>query len=344
MSNYFIIGGDDKEYGPVSDADVRQWIAEGRLGRESRAKAESDAEFRALAQFPEFAAALKPGVAPAAAAPTRSATDFRERDYELDIGGCISRGWELVKANFAVLFVSFLIVMVIQLMCGGALSLTTATVGKNMFQWPIALRIGFDFFFKIAFPLVMGPLMGGLLLVYLKTIRKEPTNMGETFAGFQFAYGQLALGAFVVALVVNGCMLPFEYVWQDKMGPLLDQMQHLQKDPAGMQNLFPQFMPAIMSSLPVLGVCLVPATFFTVCWQFTLPLIIDKHMTFSAAMGASWKMVMKHWWMVFGLTILVGLVSAVGALACCVGVLFTAPIGVAASMYAYETIFGAEKT
>ena len=50
-----IIGGDGKEYGPVSDADVRQWIAEGRLSAESRVKAESDAEFRALAQFPEFA-------------------------------------------------------------------------------------------------------------------------------------------------------------------------------------------------------------------------------------------------------------------------------------------------
>ena len=39
------------------DADVRQWIAEGRLNTESRVKAESDAEFRALAPFPEFASA-----------------------------------------------------------------------------------------------------------------------------------------------------------------------------------------------------------------------------------------------------------------------------------------------
>jgi uncharacterized membrane protein len=60
-------------------------------------------------------------------------------------------------------------------------------------------------------------------------------------------------------------------------------------------------------------------------------------------MKASWKMVNKHWWQVFGLSILIGLVNLVGALACLVGLLFTVPIGFAALMYAYETIFGDQK-
>lgn len=67
---YIIIGGDGKEYGPISDADVRKWIVEGRLNQQSLAKSESDAEFRTLATFPEFATALglssaaPPGIAP----------------------------------------------------------------------------------------------------------------------------------------------------------------------------------------------------------------------------------------------------------------------------------------
>ena len=52
---YLIIGGDGKEYGPISGADLRQWISEERLDAQSLAKAESDAEFRPLATFPEFA-------------------------------------------------------------------------------------------------------------------------------------------------------------------------------------------------------------------------------------------------------------------------------------------------
>jgi GYF domain 2 len=67
---YTIIGGDGKEYGPISEADLRKWISEGRLNAQSLAKAESDAEFRTLATFPEFAAVLGtaaptiPGIAP----------------------------------------------------------------------------------------------------------------------------------------------------------------------------------------------------------------------------------------------------------------------------------------
>jgi len=37
------------------------------------------------------------------------------------------------------------------------------------------------------------------------------------------------------------------------------------------------------------------------------------------------------------------LVSFAGVLGCCIGVLVTAPIGLAAMMVAYETIFGTEK-
>ncbi|HXB59191.1 MAG TPA: DUF4339 domain-containing protein [Candidatus Acidoferrales bacterium] len=59
---YSIIGGDGKQYGPISDAELRKWISEGRLNADSLAKGESDSEFRPLSAFPEFAALL--GIAP----------------------------------------------------------------------------------------------------------------------------------------------------------------------------------------------------------------------------------------------------------------------------------------
>jgi hypothetical protein len=70
MANYIIIGADGREYGPVTDADIRQWIAEARLNGQSRAKSESDAEFRPLATFPEFANVLGTGAPPRIAPPT----------------------------------------------------------------------------------------------------------------------------------------------------------------------------------------------------------------------------------------------------------------------------------
>jgi type II secretory pathway pseudopilin PulG len=58
MANYTLIGGDQKQYGPVTTEQLRQWILDGRLNPQSQAKAESDAEWRPLSAFPEFAPAL----------------------------------------------------------------------------------------------------------------------------------------------------------------------------------------------------------------------------------------------------------------------------------------------
>jgi uncharacterized membrane protein len=77
----------------------------------------------------------------------------------------------------------------------------------------------------------------------------------------------------------------------------------------------------------------------SVSWKFTLPLIIDKELDFWTAMQTSRKQVGKHWWHVFGLTILISLLNVAGLMLCCIGLLFTLPVGIAALMFAYETIF-----
>jgi hypothetical protein len=79
---YTIIGGDGKEYGPVSDEELRKWIAEGRLNAQSLAKAESDAEFRPLATFPEFADIFAPQTPPPGA-PSPLQTNVGDREEAL---------------------------------------------------------------------------------------------------------------------------------------------------------------------------------------------------------------------------------------------------------------------
>src|SRR5271154_1582470 len=115
MANYTIIGGDGKQYGPITGEDLRKWISEGRLNAQSLAKADSDAEFRTLSTFPELADAFAPQAdAPDAPPVFANSAGWLERDYDLDIGGCISRGWELLKNNMAVLFVGTFIYMLIE--------------------------------------------------------------------------------------------------------------------------------------------------------------------------------------------------------------------------------------
>jgi hypothetical protein len=67
MSNYKIIGADLMEYGPASAEQIHQWIAEGRVNAETKLQAEGTAEWRPLAETPEFAETSS-GTAPPAAA------------------------------------------------------------------------------------------------------------------------------------------------------------------------------------------------------------------------------------------------------------------------------------
>ncbi|MSU35791.1 MAG: DUF4339 domain-containing protein [Pedosphaera sp.] len=52
---YKVKGADQKEYGPISAEQVRQWIAENRLNRFSLASDEASPGWKPLGQFPEFA-------------------------------------------------------------------------------------------------------------------------------------------------------------------------------------------------------------------------------------------------------------------------------------------------
>ena len=99
---YKIIGADQKEYGPVTGDQLRQWIAEGRMNAETRVRAEGSETWQPLSAFPEFAGIAGAGAA-ASPPPLSGETvavpieNIMARDYTLDIGNCLSRGWALVK-------------------------------------------------------------------------------------------------------------------------------------------------------------------------------------------------------------------------------------------------------
>ena len=70
---YHIIGSDQKEYGPVSAEQIRQWAAEGRVHRATAARPANETEWKTLGTLPEFAESFPPpaGLTP----PTPVATE-----------------------------------------------------------------------------------------------------------------------------------------------------------------------------------------------------------------------------------------------------------------------------
>lgn len=69
---YYIIGSDQKEYGPVSAAQIRQWFTEGRLHRAMPARPASEKEWKTLGDLLEFADLFPPLRSSTAPSPTAS--------------------------------------------------------------------------------------------------------------------------------------------------------------------------------------------------------------------------------------------------------------------------------
>ncbi len=110
--------------------------------------------------------------------PAATLTDLLGRDYELDIGGCISRGWDLLKNNFSLLFIGTLIYLLIE----GAI----AGFGAIPFIGPL---------FSIANLFIVGPLMGGVFYIFIQTIRESAGKRGRRLhrvsQGFRTTFSRL---------------------------------------------------------------------------------------------------------------------------------------------------------
>jgi hypothetical protein len=172
---FMIIGGDGKEYGPVTADQVRAWMAAGRANLATKVKQVGTDQWKPISEVPEIAG---PPALGGVAAPIPA-----DRFTELDLMSCYARSWELLKANFWPLVgVNFLI----GLLFGGLAGVE---------------RQGMYFIGGI-FNAVTA---AGLFYYFLLKIRRQPTTIGDAFAGFTRAFLNLiALGVVVSVFLTVG--------------------------------------------------------------------------------------------------------------------------------------------
>jgi len=128
--------------------------------------------------------ALRPAQHPSSTANTRGealARELRARDYVLDIGSCLRRGWALVRGHF-----------------WPAVGATTLFL--------LLLHVG-GFLFA-------GPLLGGLCLYFLKRIRGEQSSLETVLSGFRIAFRPLFLaglvGTVATLLLILSIIIPIK--------------------------------------------------------------------------------------------------------------------------------------
>jgi uncharacterized membrane protein len=233
MATYTIIGGDGKQYGPITADELRKWVAEGRLNGQSLVKAESDAEFRTLATFPEFADAFgtQPPM-PDAPPPISGSADWAQRDYDLDIGDCIRRAWELVKSNFWPMVGVNALVLIVMLVVNQIFGLFTHSAINDMV---VRHQFSSSAIFEVILTTVISApiyaiLTAGLYKYYLKMIRGEYAGIADAFSGF----GPMTVQLILVGLAINilsiigyvFCLLPGIYLviaWNFSIPLIIDR-------------------------------------------------------------------------------------------------------------------------
>lgn len=179
---YTIIGGDGREYGPVTAEQVRAWIAGGRANQDTKVKLVGGDAWKRVADFPEFSADGSPGAfAPADAVPPASfATPeaLVAGSGKTSVTSCYERSWTLLKANFLPM------------------------IGTTVLVYICSMVMGFipilGIFLSVA---LNGVFAAGLFSYYLKRIRGQPATVGDAFAGFGPSFAALMIASILVTVL-----------------------------------------------------------------------------------------------------------------------------------------------
>ena len=198
-----MIGGDGREYGPVSAEQLREWIADHRANSQTLVQPEGRSEWSPMAEFHEFADALTAAGAPAPPASDAAAGQGAPpvaagpRTEELVVSDCLGRGWSLLGRNLLL------------------------AVGGAALVWLILTLAAITSYVGGVISLVIsGPLYGGLTLLYLNLIRGQPASLRRLFACFGPAFLPLML-VWIVSHVLSElglalCVVPgifLKVVW-----------------------------------------------------------------------------------------------------------------------------------
>jgi len=319
MNNYIIVGGDGKEYGPVSVQEVKEWISNGRANGDTRIKKEGAEEWSRLRDMEFFGEGAKPAGPPTI--PSHASTpsvhnpkvtppptadqligELQGRPHTFSIGDCFSIGWRLTMDNFGLFILTLICMMLISVVAG---------------------------FVPLGSFVVSGPLMGGVYFIYLRRLRGEPAEIGQLFVGFNESFLPLFLVYLFQVLAMFVVLIPM--IITIIVALVTGALE------AGTTGV-PILSLAIGALGSLLSILLMMAlgTMLT----FAIPLTMDRKMDAWEAFKATWSITKHCWGKCLGMSFTLMAVNLAGMLVLCLGMLVTAPLSIAMFAVAYEQLFG----
>lgn len=214
---------------------------------------------------------------------------------------CIQEGYALIKSQYWL----FMGIVLVGMLIGGAV--------------PIIL---------------MGPMMVGIYISFLRKMRGEKIEFGTLFKGFdQFA--QALIAALIQMLPMIVIVLPVYLVMAAVM---------IAAAPHGDGRMSPEEGSAFAATFVVFYFCfilliIIASILVGIFFMFSFPLIADRGLSGLDAVKLSLRAGKANFGGVLGLLLMNAVISFAGALACYVGAFFVVPITFAATAVAYRRVF-----
>ena len=100
----------------------------------------------------------------------------------------------------------------------------------------------------------------------------------------------------------------------------------------------------LMSILVTIGFLLliIPGIYLSLAYMFAVPLVVEKNLGIWDAMETSRKAVTRHWFKLFFLFLIMGIILIISAIPFGIGLIWTYPMMVAMTGVMYRDIFGVE--
>jgi len=317
---YHIIGGNGKEYGPVDEETLHQWLRQGRANHNTRARRSDSETWSTVGQLIKEAASSslakdtsKPAGPGGSTADNGAINAQKEQEGaihpgSIKIGKSLDEGFALLLGN------------------------APATIGGTLFFLSVHLAfsaigmiplIGIPM--MIGHTLLFGPLWAGVSLYFIRINRGRTHQIEDLFAGFGRRFIQVMF-CWILQLLAIGLVSLTGLIWGARLLAGFDM--NTLDDPA--------FLTELMAANLII---LTPIGILATLWTWSIPLVVDKKLDAIEALKLSTRVGMHQFVPLSILITLASLIGAAGLALCCVGVVFTLPILMGSLTVAYEQTF-----
>jgi hypothetical protein len=314
------INRDRENIGKFNDQDVADGLKSGRFLPTDLAWREPMTNWEPLSTFTD----LPPPEQTAEPLAEASATAPTDASGRIVIRECFSSGWENFQKNMGVLMLGTFVFLVVNVSLWFVSELAQSVVqmfmksGGSEEQMLKIVAVVVGLFFSILTSTVTTILSAGFLWMFIKNARGK-AEFADLFAGFssgawlQILMAGVAWGAIMVSVALF-TLAPGFYLTEKYGSPL----------PAGIGAL----------------IFMIPMAYLSVGLGFVFPLILDRRIVWQEAMRTAISTVHRQWFAVAGLIFIYTLLAVSGVLVCCVGIIFTMPLGYAIWAEGYRRLFG----